>query len=62
MAAHVARDQDQGQERLVRQFIAEFRGLSSSAKQKLVLEESGAARTSLSSFLGNGEAGTAASN
>jgi DNA topoisomerase VI subunit B len=56
MAAHVSRDQDHGRDRLVREFIAEFRGLSGSAKQKLVLEESGAARTSLASFLGNGEA------
>jgi hypothetical protein len=56
MAAHVARDQDQGQERLVREFVKEFRGLSGSVKQKLVLKESGAARVSLASFLGNGEA------
>ena len=47
MAAHVARDQDHGRDRTVREFISEFRGLSGSAKQKRVLEESGTARTSL---------------
>ena len=46
-AAHVARDQDQGRERTVREFIAESCGLSSSAKQKSVLEESGRARMPL---------------
>lgn len=37
-AAHVVRDQDRGQASTVRDFIAEFRGLSGSAKQKLVLK------------------------
>jgi DNA topoisomerase VI subunit B len=53
-AAHVSRDQDHGRERTVREFIAEFRGLSGSAKQKLVLDDSGTARLSLAAFLGNG--------
>jgi hypothetical protein len=56
MAAHVSRDQDLGRDRTVREFLSEFRGLSGTAKQKRVLEESGAARISLASFLGNGEA------
>jgi len=34
----------------VREFVAEFRGLSGSQKQKLVLEETGAARLSLAEF------------
>jgi hypothetical protein len=54
-AAHVARDQDQGRQRTVRQFIAEFRGLSGTAKQKQVLEASDTARLSLSAFLSDGE-------
>jgi hypothetical protein len=56
MAAHVSRDQDLGRDRTVREFITEFRGLSGTAKQKRVLEDSGTARTSLAKFLGNGEA------
>jgi hypothetical protein len=55
MAAHIARDQDLGRDRTVREFIAEFRGLSGSAKQKVVLEQVGAARTSLSGFFGSAE-------
>ena len=49
MAAHVSCDEDLGRPpRTVREFIAGFRGLSGSAKQKCVLDESGAARTPLS--------------
>jgi hypothetical protein len=55
MGAYVARDQDRGREpRTVREFISEFRGLSASAKQKLALEECGAARLSLPEFFGDG--------
>jgi DNA topoisomerase VI subunit B len=50
IAAHVARDQDRGRDRTVREFIAEFRGLSASAKQKVILDDIGAARMSLSEF------------
>jgi len=40
MAAHIARDEDQGRTgRTVRDFISELRGLARSAKQKLVLAE-----------------------
>jgi DNA topoisomerase VI subunit B len=56
MGAYIARDQDQGREpRTVREFISEFRGLSGSAKQKLVLEEVGASRLSLPEFFGTGD-------
>lgn len=56
MGAYIARNQDQGREpRTVREFVSEFRGLSGSAKQKLVLEESGAARLSLPQFFGTGD-------
>jgi hypothetical protein len=51
MGAYIARDQDHGRApRTVREFVSEFRGLSGSAKQKLVLEASGAARLSLPEF------------
>jgi DNA topoisomerase VI subunit B len=60
MGAHIARDQDLGRERTVREFISEFRGLSGSAKQKAVLDEVGAARSSLAGYFGNGEANHAA--
>jgi DNA topoisomerase VI subunit B len=56
MGAYIGRDQDQGREpRTVREFISEFRGLSGSAKQKLVLEEVGASRLSLPEFFGTGD-------
>ncbi len=56
MAAYIARDQDHGRDpRTVRAFVSEFRGLSGSAKQKLVIEEVGAARLSLPKFFGNGD-------
>ena len=56
LAAHLARAQDLGRDRPLREIVAEFRGLSSSAKQKAVAEESGTARLSLAEFLGDGEA------
>jgi DNA topoisomerase VI subunit B len=56
MGAYIARDEDHGRDsRMVREFISEFRGLSGSAKQKLVLEAVGAARLSLAEFFGNGD-------
>ena len=56
MGAHIARDQDCGREpRTVREFISEFRGLSGSAKQKLVLGEVGGSRLSLPAFFGAGD-------
>jgi Histidine kinase-, DNA gyrase B-, and HSP90-like ATPase len=56
MGAYVARDEDRGRRpRTVREFISEFRGLSGSAKQKLVLDEVDAARLSLPEFFGSGD-------
>jgi DNA topoisomerase VI subunit B len=52
IAAHVNRDQDHGRERTVREFISELRGFSGSAKQKLVLDETGLTRKSLASLFG----------
>jgi DNA topoisomerase VI subunit B len=54
ISAHLSRDQDLKRSRLVREFITEFRGLSGSLKQKVVLEELDAARTSLAEFASNG--------
>ena len=51
IAAYIAHDQDRGDDRLVRDLIREFRGLSGSAKQKAVLDATGLARTSLSSLV-----------
>jgi DNA topoisomerase VI subunit B len=56
MGAYIARDQDGGRDpRTVREFVSEFRGLSGTAKQKLVLEEVGASRLSLPQFFGDGD-------
>jgi hypothetical protein len=54
LAAHAARDQDQGRDRPVREFVAEIRGFSGSAKQKRVLDDTGLARAPLSSLFGSG--------
>jgi hypothetical protein len=60
MAAHIARDEDQGHHgRTVRHFISELRGLSRSDKQKAVLDEIGASGVPLASFFGNGETAVA---
>jgi DNA topoisomerase VI subunit B len=52
LAAHVARDRDLGQSRTVREFIAEFRGVSGSARQRQILNEVGCSHQSLASFFG----------
>jgi hypothetical protein len=53
---YIARDQDRGRDpRTVREFASEFRGLSGSAKQKVVLDEAGASRLSLPEFFGSGD-------
>jgi DNA topoisomerase VI subunit B len=52
LAAHVQRDRDLGQRRTVREFIAEFRGLSGSAIQRKVLNEVGCSHQSLAQFFG----------
>jgi DNA topoisomerase VI subunit B len=54
IAAHVSRDQDRDSDRTVREFISELRGFSGSAKQKLVLDDTGLTRSSLSSLFGPG--------
>ena len=50
----MADDEDGGRDRTVREFVAEFRGLSGTAKQKKVLEATGLGRASLSA-LRNGD-------
>jgi hypothetical protein len=52
LAAHVARDRERGRHRTVREFIAEFRGLSGTAVQRKVLEETGCSHQSLAQFFG----------
>jgi DNA topoisomerase VI subunit B len=52
LAAHVARDRELGQRRTVREFIAEFRGLSGTAVQRKILNEVGCSHQSLASFFG----------
>jgi hypothetical protein len=52
LSAHVARDRDLGRHRTVREFIAEFRGLSGTAVQRKVLEEVGCSHQSLAQFFG----------
>ena len=50
ISAYIAHDQDRGDDRLVRDLVREFRGLSGSTKQKAVLGATGLARTGLSSL------------
>jgi hypothetical protein len=52
LAAHVARDRDLRCHRTVREFIAEFRGLSGTAVQRKVLDEVGCSHQSLAQFFG----------
>src|SRR5262249_33058266 len=52
LAAHVARDRDLGKRRTVREFIAEFRGLSGTAVQRKILSEVGCSHQSLDQFFG----------
>jgi DNA topoisomerase VI subunit B len=48
IGAYIKHDADNGRERTVREFVAEFRGLSGTAKQKTVLDATGLARAPLS--------------
>ena len=50
IAALVRHDQDHGRGRTIREFISELRGFFGSAKQKIVLDETGLARAPLSSL------------
>jgi hypothetical protein len=52
LAAHVARDRDLGRNRTVREFIAEFRGLSGTAVRRKLIEEVGCSHQSLAQFFG----------
>ena len=52
LAAHVARDRDLGQRRTVREFIAEFRGLSGHRRSAQDPDEVGCSHQSLASFFG----------
>jgi DNA topoisomerase VI subunit B len=52
LAAHVARDRDLKRHRTVREFIAEFRGLSGTAVQRNILDEVGCSHQSLGQFFG----------
>jgi DNA topoisomerase VI subunit B len=52
LAAHVARARDLGRRRTVREFIAEFRGLSGTAVQRKILTEVGCSHQSLAQFFG----------
>jgi hypothetical protein len=54
IAAYISHDNDTGRERLVREFVSEFRGLSGSTKQKFILDETGLARAPLSTLSANG--------
>lgn len=51
IGAYIADDQDNDRDRTVREFIAEFRGLSATAKQKKVLEATGMSRMNLSALV-----------
>jgi DNA topoisomerase VI subunit B len=54
IGAHIADDQDSSKTTTVREFVATFRGMSGTAKQKAVLESTGTARMSLADFYANG--------
>jgi hypothetical protein len=52
LAAHVAHDRDLGRDRTVREFLAEFRGLSGTAVRRKILTEIGCSHQSLAQFFG----------
>ena len=51
IAGYVAHDQDRRRDRTVREFVSEFRGLSSTVKQEKVLDTTGFGRTNLSEWI-----------
>jgi hypothetical protein len=55
LAAYLSHDADRGQSRTVRAFVAEFAGLSSTAKQTRVLDTIGLQRAPLSALVANNE-------
>ena len=50
IAGYIAHDEDHDRRRTVREFVSEFRGLTGSAKQKVVLETTGLGRAALAVF------------
>jgi hypothetical protein len=54
IAAYITHDRDHGEDRLVSQFVAEFDGLTGSAKRTQVLEACGLKRARLSCFVVDG--------
>jgi DNA topoisomerase VI subunit B len=59
-AAYIAHDADRGRGRTVREFVAEFDGLTGSAKQTRVLDETGLKRAALAGLAGDHEIDAAA--
>jgi hypothetical protein len=55
VTAYIAHDLDTGCKRTVRELVAEFCGLTATAKQKAVLEEAGLSRTLLADLAPGGE-------
>jgi DNA topoisomerase VI subunit B len=55
IAAYAADDLDRKRSRTVREFVSEFRDLSATAKQKVVLDATGMARTALPDLFRDGE-------
>ena len=60
MAAYIAHDRDSGRERTVREFVAEFDGLTGTAKQTKVLDATGLSCADLSSLVAGDEIDAAA--
>ncbi len=50
VSAYITHDQDRTTDRSVRELVKEFRGLTGTAKQRAVLEDTGLARTNLSAL------------
>jgi hypothetical protein len=55
LAAYVAHDADNGRQRTVREFVAEFDGLTGTAKQTKVLEQVSLKRAPLTALVANGQ-------
>ena len=53
IAAYITHDQGIGRVRTVRELVAEFRGLSATAKQKAVLDATGLSREPITAFIGS---------
>jgi DNA topoisomerase VI subunit B len=60
MAGYVAHEQRSARQKTVREFITEFRGLSGTAKQKIVLANTDTSGRSLAEFFSNGQVNKAA--